>query len=235
MAFHQQVSSIWVRLNGESARSVAPEDALTEPAAPPRTATPPPVDLDEQVTLTDDRVPSRALVPEALDPVRTTRPEPSMPPQPSHSLRPTPSMPPGPSGSLRPAPSTPPQPLRPDSTLREKQSRPVEGLKTPSSAVRCAIPVTLRMLTGNPRALVTLLDVDRVVVQAEHALPDQATVWIRLPFASGSEVVKGRVTTCDQRTPTSPWEALVKLEVSNPATRRGLVGLIRALKERSKR
>lgn len=121
-----------------------------------------------------------------------------------------------------------------DHTLREKAAR-VAGLKPASSAVRCAIPVTLRMLTGNPRGLITLLDVNAAVVQAEHALPDQASVWIRLPFASGSEVVRGRVKCSDRRSPQSPWEALVKLEVGDPATRDGLVKLVRALKGRAKR
>ncbi|MEM6929150.1 MAG: hypothetical protein AAF602_19585 [Myxococcota bacterium] len=233
MAFQQQqISSIWVRTNNNRASNeVAPEDALTEPAAPPRSATPatpPMVDFDEQVTITDDRVPHEhfELIPEAL-----LLPDPEPEPEP---VRPPRSMPPGPLSMPPQSISLPPQPLRVDSTLSGGEES-VEGLKKPSSAVRCAIPVTLRMLTGNPRALVTLLDVDRVVVQAEHALPDQATVWVRLPFSTGAEVVRGRVTTCDRRTPTSPWEALVKLEVSSPATRRGLVGLVRSLKERTRR
>ncbi|MEN0061463.1 MAG: hypothetical protein AAGA48_04885 [Myxococcota bacterium] len=122
-----------------------------------------------------------------------------------------------------------------NTTLQEESGFEIEGLRSPSSAVRCAIPVTLRMLTGNPRALITLLDVDHSIVQVEHALPDLATVWIRLPFACGSEVVKGRVKGSTRRTPSSPWEVLVKFEVASAGTRDGLVGLVRALKERSRR
>jgi len=242
MAFQQQESSspIWVRLGDNS----DPDEALTEPAAPQRvsypgqprmradhspaptprsSSLPPRVDFDEQITVTDPPAPvsqpplPRAKVPapfsaELSDPRRST----------IHGER----------ASKEPVErvSVPP----PDTTLRTRESK-VDGLRTPSSAVRCAIPVTLRMLTGNPKALVTLLDIDRLVVQAEHALPDQAAVWIRLPFASGAEVVRGRVTCSDRRTPSSPWEALVKLEVVDKSTRDGLVGLVRALKERSRR
>jgi len=220
MAFQQQ-SSFWVRLQQPSRSLVPPEEARTEPFAPEREAGPDggllvDEDADEPSVYGDELYPAYV----DLDEQETVRDPGQAKPSAQDTL-------------IRNGPPAVPA-SRALSTLRERHSK-VDGLRTPSSAVRCAIPVTLRMLTGSPRALVILLDVDRVVVQAEHALPDQATVWIRLPFAKGSEVVRGRVTCSDRRTPSSPWEALVKLEVARADTRNGLVGLVRALKERARR
>jgi len=125
---------------------------------------------------------------------------------------------------------SPPPPL---STLAGQHD--AASLEPPSSAVRCAIPITLRTLTGNPRALVTLIDVDRIVIKIGQALDEQTAVWIRLPFATGAEVVRGRVIGSDRHTPSSPWEVQVKLEVAKPETRSSLVQLIYVLGRRSRR
>lgn len=113
----------------------------------------------------------------------------------------------------------------------ENAQRPPE----PSSAVDCAIPITLRMLTGNPRVLVRRLDVSGAMVHADRALPTGALAWLRLPFPDGAELVRARVVRGHQRSPGAPWVFELRFELTHPETRAGLCGLLEALRIRQQR
>ncbi|HHO50770.1 MAG TPA: hypothetical protein ENK18_07810 [Deltaproteobacteria bacterium] len=117
----------------------------------------------------------------------------------------------------------------------ERETLVARARPRPSSAVACAIPVTLRMLTGSPRALVRLLDVSGASLQIEHALPDDALAWLRLPFPDGAELVRARVVSQSRRGSGDPWKIELKFEVAHPETRAGLCALIAALRARSGR
>jgi len=110
----------------------------------------------------------------------------------------------------------------------------ISRMPTPTSSVRCALPVTLRMLTGRPRAVIRELDVCGARAQVGHALPTMAPAWIRMPLPSGPQVVPARVVSCTRATPGAPWEIEIKFILPDAELRAGVVGLVRALRSRDR-
>ncbi|MBX2798618.1 MAG: PilZ domain-containing protein [Myxococcales bacterium] len=111
----------------------------------------------------------------------------------------------------------------------------IRRLPRPTSAVPCAIPVTLQMLHARSRALVHQLDVSGALLHVEYALPDDAMAWLRLPLPGGNGMLPGRVVQLHRRDAAMPWEVELKFHVSDTRTRAGLAGLIGVLRRLGRR